>query len=78
MLKRDDVIDLIVRHLQEAGGGTAAVKPRGRLFLSEYDVKKRLTPGAQHLTIPEGAIISPLALDWLVLQGIKVVRNHVH
>jgi hypothetical protein len=75
MLERDDVIDLIIRHLRDSESARGFKRPPGRLFLSEYDVKKRLTPGAQHLTIPEGAIISPLALDWLVLQGVKVVRN---
>lgn len=76
MLKRDDVIDLIVRHIEaEPAPGGGLPEARGRLFLSEYEIKKRLTPGAQLLTIPEGAIISPLALDWLALGGIKIVRQ---
>lgn len=48
---------------------------RGRIFLSEYEIKKALTPGAQHLTIPEGAIVSPLAQEWLALRGISIVRQ---
>ena len=51
------------------------VRTRGRLFLSEYDIKKRLAPSAQLLTIPKDAIISPLATDWLVLKGVKIVRQ---
>ncbi|MBI5624551.1 MAG: hypothetical protein HY924_12300 [Elusimicrobia bacterium] len=46
-----------------------------RLFLSEYDVKRRLTPHSQQLKIPKDAILSPLALDWLVLRGICIVKE---
>lgn len=49
--------------------------PIGKLFLSEYDLRKRLTPGTTRLTIPKGAIVSPLAQDWLTLKGIEVVRE---
>jgi hypothetical protein len=49
--------------------------PKGRIFLSEYEIKKRLTVSGEHLTIPREAIISPLAVDWLVLKGIKIVRE---
>ena len=49
--------------------------PKGRPFLSESEIKKALTPGAQHLTIAKDAIVSPLALDWLALRGIRVVRQ---
>ena len=49
--------------------------PDGRPFLSEYDIKKRLTAGGNRLTIPKRSIVSPLALDWLTLQGIEIVRE---
>lgn len=80
MLKRDDIIDAIVRHLRPADGGYkenvfAPPSPRGRPFLSEYDIKKRLTPNSKRLTIPRDAILSPLAQDWLVLQGIQIVKE---
>jgi hypothetical protein len=86
VLTRDDLIDLIVRHLQQAGAVRApesaeksAYKekssPKGRLFLSEYDIKKRLTSGGRRLTIPKDAIVSPQAADWLVLQGVEIVRE---
>lgn len=51
------------------------MKARGRAFLTEYDIKKALTPGAQLLTIPKDAIVSPLAQEWLDFQGITVVRK---
>ena len=80
MLRREDLVDAIFAHL----GKMAAVQakqdpfpkgPKGRLFLSEYDIKKRLTPGGSRLTIPKDAIVSPLAQDWLTLKGISVVRE---
>jgi hypothetical protein len=49
--------------------------PKGRIFLSEYEIKKRLTVSGEHLTIPREAIISPLAMDWLILKGIQIVRE---
>ena len=85
MLTRDDLIDLIMRHLalsptgkvpsRQEKAGLAPMLPRGRLFLSEHEIKKRLTPQGQHLKIPLDAILSPLACDWLVLKGIKIVRE---
>lgn len=49
--------------------------PKGKVFLSEYDIKKRLTGGGGPLTIPKDAIISPQAADWLTLKGIKIIRE---
>ena len=87
MLTRDDLIDLLVAGLAKAGpaaaasaaGGAAPVGSlqdlKGRVFLSEYEIKKRLTTGSNRLTIPKQSIVSPLALDWLTLQGIEIVRE---
>ena len=82
MLTRDDLIDIIVAGLAKAKPAAvarlwSATGPAGRLFLSEYDIKKRLTPGGVRLTIPENAIVSPLVSDWLTLRGIEVVRGHI-
>jgi hypothetical protein len=89
MLTRDDLIDLLVAGLAKAGpaavapaaGGAKATPAKslrdleGRVFLSEYEIKKRLTAGSNRLTIPGRSIVSPLALDWLTLQGIEIVRE---
>lgn len=90
MLTRDDLIDLLVAGLAKAGPAAAASAPgatakpvpagslreiKGRVFLSEYEIKKRLTPGGNRLTIPRHSIVSPLALDWLTLQGIQITRE---
>lgn len=85
MFTRNDLIDLIMRHLsapapaepsREAGPGSLhpPMLPKGRPFLSEHEIKKRLTPQAQELTIAREALLSPLAADWLVLKGIKIIR----
>ncbi len=47
----------------------------GRRFLTEYEIKEALTPNMKRLTIPKDAIVSPLAEDWLVLKGIRIVRS---
>lgn len=80
MLTRDDLIDILVAGLAKAKPAEVVRPwspkgPAGKVFLSEYDIKKRLTPGGLRLTIPENAIISPLVTDWLTLRGIEVVRG---
>ena len=86
MFTRDDLIDAILSRLgrpaapsparpSRALEGARPNNTRGRAFLSEYDIKKALTPGAQLLTIPKDAIVSPLAQEWLDFQGIAVVRK---
>ena len=61
--------------LKSAEFGKSFPGPRGRLFLSEYDIKKRLTAGSARLTLPEDCIVSPLALEWLSLRGIEIIRQ---
>ncbi|MDD5629138.1 MAG: hypothetical protein PHU21_08735 [Elusimicrobia bacterium] len=67
-------------------GGSARARPpadrcglgeeiRGRRFLSEYDIKKQLTVNSQELRIPRDAILSPLAVDWLALGRVKIIRE---
>lgn len=82
MLTRDDLVDIIVSHLKSASPGERAPGSRhppfelkGRPFLAEYDIKKRLTGGKTRLTLPKEAIISPLAQDWLILNKIEVIRE---
>ncbi|MBI4060831.1 MAG: hypothetical protein HY403_05315 [Elusimicrobia bacterium] len=77
MLTRDDLIDIIIAGAARAprSGRAPGRAPAGRVFLSEYDIRKRLTPGDLRLTIPRSAILSPLAADWLVLKGIEVIRE---
>jgi len=47
----------------------------GRRFLTEHEIKQALTTQMKRLTIPKDAIVSPLAQDWLVLKGIRIVRS---
>ena len=74
-------MDIVIAALAKAKGAAAVLRPWtsagpvGRLFLSEYDIKKRLTPGGLSLTIPGNAILSPLVADWLTLRGIEVIRE---
>jgi len=81
LLTNDDLIDVIMEALQQQGLRTVApakagnTASKGRLFLSEYDIRRRLTGDARELRIPKGAIISPLALDWLSLKAIRIVEE---
>ena len=59
----------------EALGAAPAGFLKGRRFLTEHEIRKALTPGARVLTIPTGAIVSPLAQEWLALKGIEILRS---
>jgi len=52
-----------------------AEEPRGRRFISEYELRRMIAPGASRVLVPKDAIVSPMALDWLVLKGIAVDRE---
>lgn len=83
MFTRNDLVDVILRHLaavepvppDKERPRHPPMLPKGRIFLSEYELKKRLTPQAQQLKIPRGAIVSPLAADWLVLKGVRIIEE---
>jgi hypothetical protein len=84
VLTRDDLLDLLASALAPAKAAAPSAPPRAKAlpppgpkgcpFLSEHDIKKRLTPGARTLTLPRDAIISPLVGDWLTLRGIEISR----
>jgi hypothetical protein len=83
-LKTDDLIDIIVSHIQKAASseapkGRPSKHPpfllKGRPFVTEYDIKRALTGGKTRLTLAKDAILSPLATDWLILNRIEIVRE---
>ncbi len=45
---------------------------KGRPFVSEYDVRERIRGGEKSLTLPKGAILSPLVQELVQEQGIQV------
>ena len=85
MLNRDDLVDIVLERLSlgassvpmppPAAVGRLSRQSKGRLFLSEYDIKKKLAYNPQRLTIPQDAILSPLAMDWLALRRVTIVRE---
>ena len=49
--------------------------PARKLFLSEYEIKLLLKDGRKKLVVPESAILSPLAQEWLIEKGIQIIRE---
>ncbi len=45
---------------------------KGRPFVSEYDVRERIRGGEKSLTLPKGAILSPLVQELVQEKGIQV------
>jgi hypothetical protein len=83
MLTKNDITDIICRRLGLDANGAGPVPalskasaplPR-RVFLSGWELKRLLKPGAKTLTVPSNSIISPLALDWLDYDGIEIIRE---
>ena len=75
MWTRNDLVDWLMERMAPSTAAIKGPEPKRKVFLSEYEIKRMLTPQSQHLTIPKEAILSPLAVDWLTLKGIKVVRE---
>ncbi|HAH31147.1 MAG TPA: hypothetical protein DCL44_02415 [Elusimicrobia bacterium] len=61
------------------GGGEPALKKvpelSKKVFLSDWEMRRLFKPGARTVTVPADAIISPLSLDWLEYNIVKIVRE---
>ncbi|HAN04099.1 MAG TPA: hypothetical protein DCW72_06460 [Elusimicrobia bacterium] len=80
MLTKGAVEDLIYEHLSRAdrGGAAPAGKkpaPVKKTFISDWELRRLYKPGSSSVAVPVNAILSPLSLDWLDYNGVKVVRN---
>lgn len=85
MLTKGDIADALWARLFGASAAASAVPPAAaparkpapvkRVFLSDYEVKKLLPPGGRTLKVPANAIISPLSMDWIEFNGIRIVRE---
>jgi hypothetical protein len=77
----DDLVDALLEEVERRSPASPPASkpldgvPKGRRFLSEHEILRMLTPGAQLLRIPRGAILSPLAQDWLALKGVRAVSE---
>jgi len=86
MLTKGDISDVISAYLARASDGAGA-EPRGRIpsraskplpkrvFINDWEMKRMVKPGQKSVSIPASAIVSPLSLDWLDYDGVKVVRE---
>jgi hypothetical protein len=79
MLTKGAVEDVIAFHLSRSAAGAAAVPKKvpelkKRFFLSDLELRRRVSPGQKTVDVPLNAILSPLSIDWLEYDGVKVVR----
>jgi hypothetical protein len=78
MLTKGAIEDLIMEHLRPAPAAASAVKKVRELgrkvFLSDWELRRLYRPGAKTVSVPANAILSPLSLDWLDYDGVKVLR----
>lgn len=81
MLTKGAVEDLIMEHLSRRDGGSAAPArrkagpPVRKVFLSDWELRRLCRPGDRTVTVPANAILSPLSLDWIEYNGVKIVRQ---
>lgn len=78
MLTKGAVEDIIMRHLRlppgEAAPGLKKVPGLNKkVFLSDWELRRLYKPGAGTVGVPANAIVSPLSLDWLDYNGIKII-----
>ena len=69
MISVDDLTDTLWEHFKDPPR-----RETKKRFFSEYEIKRMITPD-KILRVPGNAILSPLALDWLLLKGVHVVRE---
>jgi hypothetical protein len=82
MLTKGALEDIVMAHLSRKVPGAAAAAPHGRkvpelkkrVFLTDRELRSMCRPGDRTVTVPANAILSPLALDWLDFDGIRVIR----
>lgn len=79
MLTKGAIEDLIMEHLRPSPEMAPAVRKvpelGKKIFLSDRELRRLRRPGAKSITVPAGAILSPLAMDWIEFDGIQVVRQ---
>ncbi|MDD5208864.1 MAG: hypothetical protein PHV36_05710 [Elusimicrobiales bacterium] len=80
MLTKGAVEDIIMQHLAGRAGVAApaarkAPELKRKVFLSDWELRRIYIPGSKSVQVPADSIISPLSLDWLDYDGIKVVRE---
>ncbi len=80
MLTKGAVEDIIMQHLAGKAGGAApaarkAPELKKKVFISDWELRRIYIPGSRSVRVPADSIVSPLSLDWLEYEGIKVVRG---
>lgn len=81
MLNRSDIADIIWEHLggkAPKGGAVSSVPAASRelpkkVFISDWELRKRYKVGEKSIRLPANAILSPLSRDWLDYAGIEVL-----
>lgn len=46
-----------------------------RIFLSDWEVRRLYNKERNELAVPANAILSPLSMDWLEYQNVRIIRK---
>lgn len=78
MLTKGAIEDLISEHLRPSPGAASAARKvpelKKKVFISDWELRRLRRPGDRTVSVPANAILSPLSLDWLDYDGVKVLR----
>lgn len=81
-MKKEHIVDIIYSHIVGKEGTTkrsavslSAPKSVKKIFLSDWDVRKIYDRQKKELRIPSNAIISPLSMDWIEYNEVKIIRQ---
>ena len=79
MLTRGAIEDIVMEHLRPGPGEVPAVKKvpelKKKVFLSDWELRRLYRAGDRTVAVPADAILSPLSLDWLEYEGVRIVRG---
>lgn len=62
-------------HVQTPYNPSWTSLPMKRPFISDFMVRHMVSKDKKEIRIPKNAIVSPLAEEWLTLNGIKIKRE---
>lgn len=72
MITRADISDIILAAVGKDRKTRTVAK---RIFLSDWELRRLRKPSGKSISVPRGAIISPLSKDWLEYEGIEVIYD---
>ena len=74
------IADIIYFNILKKGENnvlTQKKKDIKKIFISDWELKKKYyDPKNKTITVPDNAILSPMSIDWIDYNSIKIIRKN--